>query len=477
MSSVRDREVFVVGAGPNGLAAAIEMARAGCAVTIIEAAETIGGGCRTMHLTLPGFRHDVCSAIHPLAAGSPFFNQLPLERHGLQWIHPPAPLAHPFDDGTAAMLERDVGATAATLDRQDARTYTRIFSPLAKNWRDMSPDLLGPVTFPSHPFMMAGFGLNALRPAVSLAQSLFKGSRARALFAGLSAHSFLPLEEPGSAAFGLVLGTLGHAVGWPVAAGGSGSIIASLADHFTSLGGRIVTGSLVTTIDRFPADSIVMFDVTPRQLLQIAGRRFTSSYRQKLMAYRYGPGVFKIDWALSAPIPWKAPECLRAATVHLGGSLEEIAASEREVWKEGHAARPFVLVAQQSLFDPSRAPEGKHTGWAYCHVPNGSRFDMTSRIEAQMERFAPGFKKLILARHVRDTAGYQAYDQNFIGGDINGGVQDLRQILARPVFGAKPYLTTDKEIYLCSSSTPPGGGVHGMSGYLAARCAIGTIGD
>ncbi|MCM0083870.1 NAD(P)/FAD-dependent oxidoreductase [Geomonas sp. Red32] len=471
---MREREVIVVGAGPNGLAAAVEMARAGCRVTILEAAGTIGGGTRTMELTLPGFRHDVCSAIHPLAVSSPFFNQLPLGDFGLRWIHPAAPLAHPFDDGTAAMLERDVAVTAGTLDREDAGAYHHLFSPLVAGWGELAPDILRPVAgVPKHPVLLGRFGLNAIRPAEGLARDVFKGSRARALFAGLSAHSFLPLGKPGSAAFGLVLGILGHAAGWPLAAGGSAAISRALADYLVSLGGTIRTGSRVTSVNDLPGGAVIILDVTPQQLLEIAGSRFDDRYRRRLAAYRYGPGIFKVDWALAGPIPWRARECARSATVHLGGTLEEIASSEREIWEGKHPVRPFVLLAQQSLFDPGRAPEGKHTGWAYCHVPNGSTFDMTERIEAQVERFAPGFRELILARHVRNTAGYQEYNRNFIGGDINGGVQDLRQIIARPVAGPRPYATPDPGIFICSSSTPPGGGVHGMCGYLAAHCALG----
>ena len=470
-----DKEVFVTGSGPNGLAAAIEMARSGCAVTLFESADTVGGGTRTAELTLPGYRHDICSAIHPLAASSPFFRQLPLERHGLQWITPPAALAHPFDDGTAALLMREIPATVETLDPRDAKAYAQLLAPLKESWQQIAPDLLAPLGLPVHPVLMARFGLHAVRSARGLAQHTFQGERARALFAGMSAHSFLPLEKAATAAFGLILATLGHVTGWPVAAGGSGSISQALADHFISLGGRIVTGTPVATLEQFPVGAVILMDVTPRQLLGIAGTRLSSGYRRRLEAYRYGPGVFKVDWALSGPIPWQASACARAATVHIGGTMEEIAAAESEVWRGGHPERPFVLVAQQSLFDPSRAPAGKHTGWAYCHVPNGSRFDMTRRIEAQIERFAPGFRDLILARHVRDTAGYQLYNGNFVGGDINGGVQDLHQILARPVAGTRPYATSDAGIFICSSSTPPGGGVHGMCGYHAARCAIDTL--
>jgi phytoene dehydrogenase-like protein len=471
-----DREVVVVGSGPNGLAAAIEMARSGFRVSLLEAAETVGGGTRTLELTLPGYRHDVCSAIHPLCISSPFFSTLPLHRHGLQWIYPPAALAHPLDDGSAVLLEREIPRTLATLDAADRQSYQQLMGPLVRHWEALAVDLLAPMSFPSHPFLMANFGLHALRSVVGLARSRFQGTRARALFAGLSAHSFLPLDKPGSAAFGLILGGLGHLNGWPFPDGGSGRISEALAGYLQSLGGTIRTGSRVGSVDELPRETLIFLDQTPRQVLALAGHRFDSGYRRSLEKYRYGPGVFKMDWALAGPIPWRAEECGRAATVHLGGTLEEIAAAEREVWLGGHPERPFVLVAQQSLFDPSRAPAGRHTGWAYCHVPNGSRVDMAQRIEAQIERFAPGFRDLILARQVRDTAALEAYNENLIGGDINGGVQDLRQMVFRPLAGAHPYATSDVDIFICSSSTPPGGGVHGMCGYHAARLAIERLG-
>ncbi len=470
--TLKDKEVIVVGSGPNGLAAAIEMARAGFPVTIVEAAATVGGGARTAELTLPGYLHDVCSAIHPLGASSPFFNTLPLARHGLQWICPPVALAHPFDDGTAAALENDMDATADSLDVPDRGPYMRLMTPLWNSWEELAPELLAPLHFPLHPLLMTRFGLRAIRPASRLASVVFSGQRARALFAGLAAHSFLPLEKQATAAFALVLGVLGHVTGWPVAAGGSGRISAALASYFRSLGGKIITGEPVRTVEQFPDGALLLLDVTPRQLLRIAGGRLSAGYRQELEKYRYGPGVFKMDWALAGPIPWRAEACRRAGTVHAGGTLTEIAAAEREVWEGRHPEKPFVLVAQQSLFDPDRAPAGKHAGWAYCHVPNGSRFDMGERIERQIERFAPGFRDLIIARHARDTAGFEAYNENCVGGDINGGVQDLRQMFFRPVAGANPYATSDRNIYLCSSSTPPGGGVHGMCGYHAARAAI-----
>ena len=464
--------VTVVGSGPNGLAAAIAMAGNGFPVTLIEAADVVGGGTRSEELTLPGFVHDICSAIHPLGASSPFFTALPLDRHGLRWIYPPASLAHPFDDGTAAMLEKEIFATTETLDFPDRRPYLELMNPLKEAWPTLAPELLAPLRIPLHPLLMARFGLQGMKSARGLATATFTGERVRGLFAGMAAHSFLPLEKAVSASFGLILGVLGHVVGWPVAAGGSGRISEALAAHFLSLGGRIETGRAVESVNELADAAIMLLDVTPRQLLRMAGERFDSGYRRSLEKYRYGPGVFKVDWALAGPIPWRAAECARAATVHLGGTLEEIAAGEREVWQGEHPDKPFVLLAQQSLFDPARAPAGQHTGWAYCHVPNGSTLDMTERIERQVERFAPGFRELILARHVRNTAGYEAHNRNLVGGDINGGVQDLRQLFARPVAGPNPYATSAAGIFICSSSSPPGGGVHGMCGYHAARAAI-----
>lgn len=467
--------VVVVGSGPNGLAAAVEMARAGCRVTVLETADTIGGGASTAELTLPGYLHDVCSAIHPLAAFSPFFRSLPLDRHGLQWIQPPAALAHPFDDGTAAMLERGISTTTETLDFPDRRPYTQLMVPLKEAWETLAHDLLAPLHLPHHPVLLARFGLYAIRSAENIAHAVFHGERARALFAGMAAHSFLPLDMAATASFGLVLGVLGHVSGWPVAAGGSGKITAALASYLEELGGTVRPGVAVSTVDQLPPEAICLLDVTPRQLLRIAGHRFESGYRRELEKYRYGPGVFKVDWALSGPIPWRATECHRAAAVHVGGTMAEITAAEKEVWQGGHSERPFVIVAQQSLFDPARAPAGKHVGWAYCHVPNGSGVDMTDRIEAQIERFAPGFRDLILGRHTLGTAGFEARNSNYVGGDINGGLQDLRQIFVRPVAGTRPYATPDRKIFICSSSTPPGGGVHGMCGFHAARAALETL--
>ena len=441
---------------------------------VVEAGETIGGGARSAELTIPGFLHDVCSAIYPLGVGSPFFSSLPLEDHGLEWVHPDVPMAHPFDDGTAAVLERSVDATAYGLDR-DTAAYYKLMAPLVADWGDLVVGLLAPFRMPRHPFVMARFGLQAIRSARGLARGTFKGERARALFAGLGAHSMMPLERPMTAAFGLVLGISGHAVGWPVARGGAQKISEALASYLKSLGGEIVTGAPVESIDELPDARAVLFDVTPRQLLRIAGSRLPDGYGRRLRGYRYGAGVFKVDWALDGPVPWKAPECAGAGTVHVGGTLDEVAAAERAAWDGEHPERPYVLVAQQSLFDSSRAPEGKHTLWAYCHVPNGSTYDMTERIEGQIERFAPGFRDLVLARSAKGPGEMEEYNPNYVGGDINGGVQDWRQHFTRPVLRLVPYSTPAKGLYICSSSTPPGGGVHGMCGYFAARAALRAV--
>jgi phytoene dehydrogenase-like protein len=464
-------DAVVVGAGPNGLAAAVELARNGRSVAVLEAEEAIGGGTRSTELTLPGFVHDLGSAIHPLGYASPFFRSLPLEEHGLEWVHPPAPLAHPFDDGTAAVLERSVERTAAALG-PDARAYERLMKGVAEDAPAIASYFVGSPRLIRHPLALAASALRSLRPARGVAEGVFAGEKARGLFAGNAAHSFLPLEKPPSALFGLVLGTLGHAYGWPFPRGGSQKIADALASYLRSLGGEIFTGFRVGSVNEVPRTRAVLFDVTPRQLLGIAGEYFTERYRCALKNYRYGPGVFKVDFALDGPVPWRAQECLRAGTVHLGGTLEEIAAGEAAVWRNEHPERPFMLLAQQSLFDPTRVPEGKHTVWAYCHVPNGSTFDMTGRIEAQIERFAPGFKELILAKNAMDPADLERANANLVGGDINGGAADLRQLFARPMLRPNPYSTPARGLYICSSSTPPGGGVHGMSGYLAARAAL-----
>jgi phytoene dehydrogenase-like protein len=464
-------DAVVVGAGPNGLAAAITIARAGRSVVVYEAASTPGGGARSAELTLPGFSHDPCSAIHPTAVASPFFRSLDLARLGLEWIHAPAPLAHPLDGNRAAVLERSVVDTAAELGT-DGRAWRRTFGPLVRAADGLLPELLGPVVHvPRHPLALARFGLPALRSASGFGRSTFDGDEARALFAGLAAHSMLALDRPLSASFGLAFGLFGHAVGWPMARGGSQRIIDALVAALRELGGEIVTNRRVASLTELPPARAVLLDVTPRQLIAIAGDRLPAGYRGRLERYRYGPGAFKIDWALSGLVPWLAKGPRRAATVHLGGTLDEIAGSEAAVAAGHHPDRPFVLFVQQTPFDPSRAPVGSHTAWGYCHVPNGSTVDMTDRIEAQVERYAPGFRDLILARSVRSPAELEAYDENYVGGDVNGGLQDWRQLIFRPSRALDPY-RAGAGIYLCSSSTPPGGGVHGMCGYHAARSAL-----
>jgi phytoene dehydrogenase-like protein len=465
----KEYDAIVVGAGPNGLAAAIELAKTGRRVCVYEANETIGGGARSAALTLPGFVHDTCSAVHPLAVGSPFFKNLSLAEYGLEFIYPPAALAHPFDDGSAILLHRSITETASQLGR-DAYSYQRLFDPLVRDWEILAPELLGPIHFPRQPFAMARFCLSAIRSASGFVRSRFKEDRTRAFFAGAVAHSCLSLDRLGTAAFGLVLLTLGHYGGWPIPRGGSQQISNALAAYLKSLGGEIVTGLRVQSLDDLPPSACVLFDLTPHQLLKICGERLPAGFKNKLTKYQYGPGVFKLDWALDGPVPWRAPECTQAATIHLGGSLGEIEESESAVWEGKCSERPYVLVAQQSLFDPSRAPEGKHTLWAYCHVPNGSTFDMTARIENQVERFAPGFRSRILARSALSPAQMESLNANLIGGDINGGAATITQLFTRPTL--RTYSTPLKDVYICSSSTPPGGGVHGMCGYHAAHVAL-----
>lgn len=451
----------VIGSGPNGLAAAIMLARAGRRVTVYEAEAQIGGGARSAELTLRGFLHDICSAVHPMAVSSPCFEQFPLSVHGLEWIQPEAPLAHPLDDGSAVMLERSVDATARNLG-MDGDAWRRLMEPLASRWADLRRDVLAVPRLPHHPLLMARFGFNAIRSARGLAYGIFRGERARALFAGIAAHSIMPLENPASVAAGLVLAVAGHAAGWPIPRGGSQRIADALASYLRSVGGEIITG---TRIESLPDAPLVLCDITPRQLLAMAGARLPERYRGALSRYRYGPGVFKMDFALDGPVPWRAPECLRAATLHLGGTFDEIAA-----WEANHVGRPFVLLVQPSLFDSTRAPEGKHTAWAYCHVPNGSTADMSNAIESQIERFAPGFRERILARNIMTPADLESHNANLIGGDIAGGANDLRQMFLRPT--PRLYHTPIRGVFLCSSSTPPGGSVHGMCGYYAARAAL-----
>ncbi len=465
-------DAIVVGAGPNGLAAAITLARAGRSVRVYEAAPTAGGGTRTAELTLPGFRHDVCSTILPLTIASPFFRSVDLAARGVQLVHPDAPVAHPLDGGRAAVLERSVAATADGLGGADGRAWQRLFGPLVGDAAKLGPEVLQPVVhLPRHPLALARFGLPALRSARGLARGSFHDETARALFGGISAHSMLRLDRPLSASFALVLATFAHAVGWPMVRGGANALADALVAELEAAGGVIVTGHRVATLADLPPARAVLFDVTPRQLVAIAGDRLTPRTRRQAERFRYGSGVFKVDWALDGPVPWSAEGPRRAATVHLGGTLDEIAAAEADVAAGRHPDRPFVLFVQYAPWDPSRAPAGKTTAWAYCHVPPGSTVDMTARIEAQVERFAPGFRDRILALATHSPAQVEAYDENYVGGDINGGIQDIRQLIFRPWPSVDPY-RVGEGLYLCSSSTPPGGGVHGMSGMLAARSAL-----
>jgi phytoene dehydrogenase-like protein len=469
----REYDVIVVGSGPNGLAAAITMQQAGLSVLLIEGKNVIGGGLRSAELTLPGFIHDICSAIHPLAKGSPFFKTLPLHQFGLEFISPEVNAAHPFDDGRASALYNSIEQTAEQFGG-DSSSYKRIIEPLVKSWPNIVGDVLGPLHFPKNPIELARFGLHALTSATQLAKH-FHTKEAKGLWAGMAAHSIQPLTNITTSAIGLVLMAAGHLGGWPVPKGGSAAIANALAAYLVTLGGTIEINFFVRSLSQLPSAHALMFDVTPRQLLQIAGHRFSSLYKWQLERYRYGMGVFKIDWALDGPIPFTAPVCKKSGTIHLGNTIDEIVSSEQLTSEGGHPEKPFVLLAQQSLFDSTRAPEGKHTAWAYCHVPNGSKKDMTWEIENQVERFAPGFRERILAKHVMNTSQLEEYNPNYIGGDINGGIIDAAQLFTRPAMRWSPYKTSSKGIYICSSSTPPGGGVHGMCGYHAAKRALKDI--
>jgi len=470
-----DHDAVVVGSGPNGLAAAITLARAGCSVLVCEANATIGGGARSGELTLSGFVHDVCSAVHPLAAGSPFFKTLPLDRFGLEWIQPNIPLAHPLDDGSAACLYRDVDLTAEQLGG-DSRAYRSLMKPLARNWEKLANEFLQQILhLPRRPLALARFGIPALCPASLLSKILFKHEPARALFGGIAAHSFLPLESIASSAFGLVLGMAGHAIGWPIPRGGSQAIANALANCLRGLGGKVETNHRVENLSDLPKSRTTLLDVSVWEFLRIARGQMPPAYRHRLESFQHAPGIFKIDYALSKPIPWTAEACRRAGTIHLGGTLDEIAAGERDVARGRIPERPFTLVSQQSLFDESRAPRGRHTLWAYCHVPFDCKIDMSDCIESQIERFAPGFRDCVLARHKMSGADLEKSNLNLAGGDINGGATNLMQLIARPIFSPTPYRTPLRGVYLCSASTPPGGGVHGMCGYHAARLALREI--
>ena len=469
-----NRNAYVVGSGPNGLAAAITLAQAGFQIEVLEAEAIPGGAARTMALTLPGFLHDFGSAVHPLGAGSPFFSSLPLADFGLQWIHSPAPLAHPFDDGTAVVLERDLTEAASALG-EDGRAWRKMVQPFVEHWTEFAPDVLSPMpSIPKHPWLMSRFGFSAPASARTIADR-FHNQRTQALFAGMAAHSFLGLDQPITGSFGLMMAIPAHVVGWPIPRGGSQSLTSALIGYLEKHGGTVKTSSRVDNLDSLSDRDLILCDVTPRQLLNIGRNCFSRAYARQLQEYRYGPGAFKVDYALSAPIPWKAHECTRAATVHVGGSFDEIFASEKAASEGRHAERPFIILAQPSLFDETRAPAGKHTAWAYCHVPNGSTVDMLTRIEAQIERFAPGFHDCVLARRVFAPADLEHMDSNLVGGDIQGGVFDIRNFLFRPTW--RHYRTATvgsnrQRIYICSASTPPGGGVHGMCGHHAARTAL-----
>jgi phytoene dehydrogenase-like protein len=467
-------DAIVVGAGPNGLSAAIKLAREGCSVLVVEANDTIGGGVRSGESTLPGFIHDICSAAYPLVIGSPFLSSLPLADHGLEWVYPDLPMAHPLDDGSAAAMHTSLEQTANGLGA-DSERYRGLMGPFVERADDLAPHILSPFHIPRHPIIMARFGLRAFQPAAFLARRTFTTDHAQALFSGIAAHSFLSLRTPLSAAIAMVLGVYGHRHNWPFVRGGAQNLTDAMASYFKSLGGTIQTGWRIRSIDELPTSNAVLLNVTPKQVLAMTGDRLSGMYRRSLERYRYGPGVFKMDWAVSEPVPWTAEAVRRAGTVHVGGPMREVIVSEDLATRGFHPEKPFILLTQPSVFDPTRAPEGKHTVWAYCHVPNGSDVDMTERIERQIERFAPGFRETILARSVCYTHDAESSNANYIGGDILGGVQDLFQHFTRPAPRWSPYRTPVKGLYICSSSTPPGGGVHGMSGYHAARAVLADL--
>ncbi len=465
-------DAIIIGSGPNGLAAAITLAREGCSVLVIEGHAQPGGGARTAELTLPGFYHDVCSAIHPMGAASPFMRSLPLDKFGLEWIHPETLVAHPLDGGRAAVMKRSLAETAALLG-VDGPAWSRLMGTHVREAEALWPMLLGPVTrIPRHPLAMTSFGLKAMRSGAGLARGKFRTEEARALLAGNAAHSVVPLEFPFSAAIAMALGVAGHSTGWPVARGGTGMLTQALCRYLEALGGEIICGWTVKALAELPASEAVLFDTGPRALAEIAGAALPGGFTRRLQSYRYGPAAFKLDMALSGPIPWTHAGCHTAGTVHVGGNLEEIGASERAAWKGKTCARPFVLVAQQSICDPTRAPAGRHTAWAYCHVPAGSTEDASEAILSQIERFAPGFRDTIMATHRLSPAGFAEYNPNNVNGDVVGGAMDPGQLFTRPLVKWNPYTTPNRRLYLCSSSTPPGGGVHGMCGWHAARTAL-----
>lgn len=469
-------DAVVVGSGPNGLTAAVTLARAGLGVLVVEAAETPGGGLRSEESTLPGYIHDTCATVHTVAAASPFLRTLPLHEYGLEWVHAPTPVAHPLGNGTAIALSRSIEETADALGWDDGAAYRSLVEPFVRRWQDLLVDLLAPIRPPRHPLLFARFGRLAIHSVVSLAQRCFEGERARALLAGLAGHALLPLESRPTAAFALVLSILGHAVGWPVVRGGSQRLADALVAYLRTLGGEVRTEWLVRSLDELPPASLVLLDLDPKQVARITGDRLPRRYRNRLEHFRFGPGTFKIDWALSDPIPWTAPECVRAGTVHVGGSMAEIRIAKRATELGEHPRRPLLLVVQATRFDPTRAPAGRHTGYALCHVPAGSDRDMTAAVEAQVERFAPGFRETILARTHLTARDLERLNPNLVDGDINGGVADLRQIAARPIISMNPYATPVPGLYICSASTPPGGGGHGMCGYHAARAALRDLG-